>query len=263
MDGILEATPKQSSVFSAVLSVTLHATLLLFITSGESFFPSSKPLEIPQTLRVDLVGLPDLKKNEMPVALPSRPEEKDEPEAAPQETTPPPPAAKDEMIVPSKKKEKAVEAPVKPKEIDRKAQMAQTLKRMKTLERLKESEEKSEKSEETATLIKGNKVSPGNSLSGEAKEALEVGYYEKVKDALTENWSLPPWLAKQELSAQVVIQVDAAGQLQGMRFLKSSGNAQFDNSVKATIRQSLPFPHPPKNLIDTVGGKGIVLGFPL
>jgi TonB family protein len=260
--GIHLAQTKSVSIRSATFSIALHACLFFFLVSKNSFFPETKPLVIQPTLRVDLVGLPDQLKNELPTALPNRPEQV-EPEATKRDVPAPPPVAeKNDLVIPTKEKVK----PLLQKEIDRKTQISQALKRIKSIERLKDLEEKSEREKSdaaSATLIKGNKVSPGNSLSGEAKEALEVSYYEKVKDALTENWSLPPWLAKQDLAAQVMIQIDESGQLKNLRFLKSSGNSQFDGIVKETIQSSLPLPKPPKNLINQISEKGIVLGFPL
>ena len=265
MEAPLERTsqhPKGTEFRGVLLSIGLHASLFVFLISRQALFPASKPIQIEQTLRVDLVGLPDLVKAEMPTAMPApAPPTVDEPEAAQRDTAAPPPPEKSEMVIPKKESEKASKpAP----EVNRKNQIANALKRIKSIEKLKDQEEKTEREEaQEAAVIKGNKVSPGNSLSGEAKEALEVSYYEKVKDALAENWSLPPWLAKQELSAQVMVQLDSNGQLQNLRFLKSSGNAQFDNIVKNTIRDSLPLPRPPKNLIGQMTDKGMVLGFPL
>lgn len=253
-------TESQSFIFSIVL----HSLLLLFFIGQKVFTPQLKPMVIEPTLRVDLVGLPDLTKNEMPEAL-LRNAPKEIPAPVPEkikEAEPPKLIEKAEMSIPDKK----IPPPKKgipEKTVPLKNQISNALNRIKSIESLKMEQEASERDTQNATLIKGNRISKGSSLSGAAKEALEVSYFEKVKDALNDNWALPPWLARLPLSAQVLIQIDAEGHVLSSRFIKSSGNSQFDQMVKTTIQETIPFPRPPKNLLSQISEKGFVLGFPL
>ena len=94
----------------------------------------------------------------------------------------------------------------------------------------------------SAPPIKGNKISKGTSLSGDAKESDQANYYDQFLGRLRDNWALPVWLSRQNLSAQVQIYIDARGRLHGFRFVKLSGNAQFDDAVKQALEESAPFP---------------------
>ncbi|MEO5970692.1 MAG: TonB family protein, partial [Bdellovibrionia bacterium] len=112
-------------------------------------------------------------------------------------------------------------------------------------------------------LVRGNKLSPGTSLSADAKEASEANYLDSLRDRLRQNWFLPAWIAKQSLNAQVLVRIDAAGILREFRMVKLSQNAQFDEAVKQALQQSQPFPPPPLELKTGLLSHGILIGFPL
>jgi TolA protein len=107
--------------------------------------------------------------------------------------------------------------------------------------------------------IKGNKISKGSSTAEDAKESDDANYYDSVRSRLQENWALPVWLSRQNLSAQIEIVIDSHGRVREFRFKKSSGNTQFDDAVKKTLAESQPFPTPPSELLMN----GILVGFPL
>jgi TonB family protein len=142
------------------------------------------------------------------------------------------------------------------------------LKAMSRLEAIKNSErqtmEKTEGLENRAgTLIKGNRLSPGTSLDGSAREAAQASYYDRVRDKLVSNWALPPWLARQKHQAQVVIYIDSRGRIREYQFLKASGNEPFDAAVRKTLQDSQPFIPPPRELASALQSSGILVGFPL
>ena len=58
---------------------------------------------------------------------------------------------------------------------------------------------------------------------------------------MQENWALPIWLERQKLSAQVQIWIDASGRLLRFAFVKTSGNAQFDEAVNYQVLQGDDF----------------------
>jgi TonB family protein len=100
-------------------------------------------------------------------------------------------------------------------------------------------------------------------LSGDAKESAETSYYDLIKDRLAENWALPPWLARQKLSAQVIININAQGHVARIQFTRTSGNPQFDDAIRTAIKQSDPFPSPPQEILTILQNQGILVGFPL
>ncbi len=164
------------------------------------------------------------------------------------------------MILDPKKTEKAERAKDKAKDAERQKKLDAALARIRSLDRLKDqSEEK-----EAAVVIKGNQISKGSSLSGDAREQAQAGYYDLVREALIQFWALPPYLARQEeLGAQILIRIDQAGTVIDSNFIKRSGNDQFDDAISNTIRDAQPLPRPPKEVVDAVSSRGVVVGFPL
>jgi TonB family protein len=70
-------------------------------------------------------------------------------------------------------------------------------------------------------------------------------------------------LTEKGLSADVIVLIDARGQLKGYRFTKSSGNAQFDEEVKHALQAAAPFSVPPAGISSDLAHDGIPLAFPL
>ena len=133
--------------------------------------------------------------------------------------------------------------------------MKATLERIKAIERIKALAGGDE--------VRGNKISKGSALTGEAKTSLETTYFDVILERVRSNWELPKWLQEQNLSAKVTIYLDARGQMKSFKFTKSSGNDQFDSEVKRTLQASSPFPLPPDAISSDLSGSGILLGFPL
>lgn len=244
-------------------SAAAHAALFAFVFLKSAFFPSEPKIFNP-TLRVDLVGLPDLAKNELNRAKLIPPGLQQELEQAKQDAQDvkqaKAPEVKQEIAKPDelalnpKKAEKAA----KPKEREKKISSA--LARIRALERIKT---ENAESEDEGIEIKGNVVSKGSSLSGDAKEATAVSYEERVKDRISEAWALPPYLQRQNFSAQIVIQIGPDGAIVAQRFRKTSGNPQFDDAVREALRDAQPLPAPPANLREQMLNGGILVGFPL
>jgi colicin import membrane protein len=226
------ANERETNRFIRV-SAIVHAILLAAFVGYNYIAPPTLSTFTP-TLRVDLVGLPDALKND--VKLPSE-----------QVVAPPPAPIKEKTPEAPKEKLKSDEMAMKPKAAERAEAMKNSLKRMKALAKI---------SEDAAQPIKGNKVSPGSSLDSNAKEG-EATYYDRLRSRLQENWELPGWLVRQNLSAKVQVQIDAVGRLAGYQFTQRSGNAQFDDAVVRTLKASVPFPRPPTLRVS------VLVGFPL
>jgi protein TonB len=237
-----------------------HGAIALFIVLKSLVFPGAV-VPIAPALRVDLVGLPDLLKKDLvkvPKELPKTDLQK-KLEAAAQEAKkikPAPPKAappKDEMVLNPKKAAK---------EKERKIDLA--LAKIRALERLKDkTEEEKPKEEDEPIVIKGNQASKGTSLSSDAKEKAQASYYDLVRDALVEYWALPAWLGRQALAAQIQIRIGPAGRVLSAKFLKPSGNDQFDAAIMATIKEAQPLPRPPEELLSSLNDDGVIVGFPL
>jgi colicin import membrane protein len=241
-------------------SMGVHGVLILLILVKALVFPNTPKMYIP-TLRVDVVGLPDLLKSEKKNPSNNKSLEDiqkmlEKAQVDANKVKKPPPPAKVKTPV---EKADPDEMVLKPKQIQNDAardkRLEAAMRRMKALAKLD--------SENTpaapAAPIKGNKLSKGNSTSGDAKESDTANYYDTVRSKLQENWALPVWLSRQKLSAQVEIVIDSRGTVREFRFVKTSGNPQFDEAVKKTLAASQPFDTPPSDLLMN----GILIGFPL
>jgi TonB family protein len=261
------------------VSFVLHAIFLCLVIFKGLVFPHKAKPYIP-SLRVDMVSLPDMLKKDLqnvppsqsnkdiaaalkqaeldahkikPVKIPDQPKTK----------TPVERAEKDELVLHPKKlaehapKEKTAEKPV-----ERSKSLKSALDRIKALDKIHALESSEEKPAHSA-VIKGNRVSKGTSLSGDARESAEASYYDALRGKLQENWALPVWIARQNLSAQVQIFIDSRGRVRNFRFMKSSGNPQFDSAIKKTLEESQPFPNPPEGIAGSLAVDGVLIGFPL
>jgi outer membrane biosynthesis protein TonB len=287
-------------------SLLIHSALLTLALLKGIFLPGN-PVVITPTLRVDLVGLPDLTRKDLEGVNAPPPDlvdalkkaeqaaqeqvaredieqkaakkaaQESRNEAAPIDEDPNEPtvAMKDKTKDKEKAKEKEKQKLRAEKEREAEEKLAQKekmkravakMKAMGRLEAIKNSEsmERTEGLENRpGVLIKGNRLSQGSSLDGDAREAAEGSYYERVRDRLVAHWALPPWLARQNYQAQVVIFIDERGRLRDFRFTRASGNEPFDAAVKKTLQESAPFVPPPKAVASDVLNRGILVGFPL
>jgi outer membrane biosynthesis protein TonB len=225
-------------------SLIAHLSLIAFVILKSFVFPG-KPIPYTPALRVDLVALPDLLKKDLKFIPPTPP-------AATKEK----PKEKEEIVEEKAEEEEAV---ITTKKKDaRENKIKNALARIKALDKISE-----ESKTPPSPIIKGNAISKGTSLSGDAKETAMTSYYDLVRNKLQENWSLPVWVARQEFSCQVQIFIDMRGRISRYRFSKVSGNAQFDEAVKKTLKISQPFPPPTEDIASTVLVDGILVGFPL
>ena len=230
-----------------LISLSIHIGVILILFIKSVVLPSI-PKEYVPSLRVDLVALPDRKMNDIQVPPASKEEPKVSPKSAEKakiETK----TEKDGDYSVSKKKKK----PTK-KETEAQQKLKNALARIKALERIKAMQ---------GEQIKGNQVSKGSALSGEAKASLETTYFDVVLERVRSYWELPKWLQEQNLDAKVLVFINRRGEISSFKFIKSSGSAQFDDEVKRTLQASSPFAIPPEGILSDVSTEGVVLGFPL
>lgn len=269
------------------VSLGLHGAAIVAMLLKGVVFPGTPKLYAP-ALRVDMIALPDMLKKDLrntqpsqgskeiaealkraeadaksikPIKIPDQPKAKEPAEVA----------ERDEMVLkPKKVAEKADSKPAEkakpsresPTSADRSLKLKGALARIKALDKIR-GEEGAAPSQTQGALIKGNRLSKGTSLSGDARESMESGYQDLVRDRLAENWSLPIWLARQNHSARIVLFIDGRGRVRSVRFMKPSGNEQFDSAVKKAIEDSQPFPTPPAEVASSVQVDGIGFAFPL
>ncbi len=235
------------------LSLFCHFGIFFFLVLKSFTFPSRTVPFIP-SLRVDLVGLPDVLKKDLTQIKPSqelnKALEKAEDEAKKYKTAQTKKAKEmarpDEMALHNNSVN----------QVKRQNKLHSALSRIKALDKISNPENEK-------VVVKGNILSKGASLSTDAKENAETSYYDILRDHLQKNWALPVWLSRQSFSAQVQVYVDNKGRLRHFQFLKVSGNTTFDEIVLKTLQSSQPYPIPPAELTKQLLLYGMVVGFPL
>jgi len=210
--------------------------LLVVVFTLQAVFWSGQPLVLTDSIRVDLVALPD-KLPPNAVAQPQTAPPDVKPVQTPKAT--PKPVEKTDAINLDKSSKK--------KETD-------------ALEKLKQNIE-TEKIQKSAQTFKGNQLSSGSELKGLA--ALQHDkYLAQVKRQIYTHWALPEWLSRRNLKAQIVVRVDSQGNVVGQKIYRSSGDPDFDAMVMETVKKSSPVSAPPDELAKILNNEGVLIGFP-
>jgi TonB family protein len=114
-------------------------------------------------------------------------------------------------------------------------------------------------------VLAGNKLSKGESLVG-GKSVTETTEFEKyasvLPDLVRENWSIPSYLAEQELQCRIRIFINNSGRLTKASIHESSGNQEYDLRALEAVKKT-SFPIPPKKISKAIRDGSILLGFPL
>jgi colicin import membrane protein len=243
-----------------LISLSLHLALFLVFAVKVVLFPGERPEHI-RAVRVDFVALPDKDPQLGPPG-----EEKSEVSPQPKaEPVKKPESAKTSATEPDAKavvkvdKNKTKEA--SPPKNDVKEQQNSALRRLEALARIKKKKSTTEQEGPEGVTVKGNRVSEGNSLTG--VEKIEYNrYLADLDNHIKKNWHLPEWLAEKNLTSTILIKFDERGLLLTKKFLKNSGNPEFDKEAMQAVMSSTPFPPPPENLISYFKVQGIELRFP-
>ncbi|MEQ1666413.1 MAG: TonB family protein [Bdellovibrionales bacterium] len=212
-----------------IVSLVLHLSLVVVI-SLKNIIGSNNVIEIPKSIRVDMIALPDKLPEDVSISEPA--------------------TAKPKPVVVSPKIEKISEKKINLKESQKKA--LEKLNAMRALEKI---EQEVQASNKTAGKLakpmthKGNIISSGNSFSGISR--LRVNdYLEELTTRVRENWVLPQWLSGATLKAAIVITIDERGYVVKKEIQTSSGNKVFDSSCLAAVVNASPFAAPPAEVQD-------------
>lgn len=253
------------------ISIALHLAILTIFTVRGIFFPG-EPLMLERAIRVDIVGLPE-KRKELPKQAPpaevTKPEAKQpEPAPAPEPVKPPEPKPAPPVVKPALPPPK----PVAPKPDANKINLNKTksaqesaLKRLEALKRIENMVGEAKPAKPSAPAasapVRGNEISKGSDLTGISK--LENDNYLTTLDQhVKRHWDVPNFLARAKLSASAIVYLDENGNVTKKVLVRSSGNEIFDETVMNSIANASPFPVPPKRLVNLFMTEGIQLGFP-
>ncbi len=222
------------------ISFALHLVAIILLALKEALLPSD-PIIFTPSLRVDLVALPDQKINET-LTPPVEPE----PEPRPEKPTPTVEKKETRDLTPSQSGLAEINLKKKKEKESRKKKLEQAIRKIRALER-----------------IKGNVLSKGSAVSGEAKLSLETSYFDIVLENIRLHWELPRWLQDRPLQARAKIKVAPSGQIILIQITESSGVQAYDLEVKRALQAASPLPEPPEALKGDLLKNGLVLGFPI
>jgi colicin import membrane protein len=212
------------------------------------------------TLRVDMVGLPDLKPSELKQAEALRSSVGKSPK---EKASPPPKKAKKtkEVIRPNSKDLMAAIDAIKSD-----PEMSPDTATNDQDKNQKESISVGEVSLRTSdfeNLYKGNQISKGTSAVGEMGEGTAEEFAANVQNHVRNHWFIPVGLEASNLRAVVRIWIDRDGIMSKHKFLLRSPNPQFNDAVQAAVLDSNPYPMPPEEIPASSFPLGIELGFPI
>ena len=281
-----KVSQSEDSFLSAIKWSMLGHLAVLVVFSIFNWLFSPRFEAPPSSLRVDLVGLPDLIKTptaeEVPAVDPGanplpNPTPPEPPSASSSETKSPelqPPAlaptqetaaksqelAQKEILLSDRTKEK------KPKEDSKNAKSAkdktkldQALKKLKLQEALAQLE-KQEKAARAGVLLKGAEVSRGSDLKG-VRKLEHAEYSQSVERKVKSTWFIPQWMKDKKFETRVRIFISSSGEILRPQVIKSSGQNNFDRLALESIERASPLPAPTESLRNILEREGILLYF--
>ena len=228
-----------------IISLSIHVAIILLILIANGIYRiSARPVFVAGSLgnaepiSVDVVGLPNILKKDIPLV-----NKEETPEEEPVEK-------KAEMTLPDAK---------------------QTAEKKKSLiSKIKDAVTKEDNYLTKIKIIKGLNVQKGSSV-GTSTSGTGIGinsdavpanpYFGTIKEYIRAYWKVPNWIKKDGLNTLVVVRISDDGNIRELNISKSSGNSEFDELALNSVKNAAPFPKPPvsiKELLDN----GIILSFP-
>lgn len=211
-----------------LVSIFIHGLLVAFVLID---MPDSEPLVkkvTPSYIKAELVTL-----------------EKTKPEPKPKPTSTkktPPAKPKQNSSTKSAAKEKAKQLQLaQQKEQARKQEQA----RRERVEREKAEQERIERErqlrEETERELAEAIAAENMQQQSESDQAMAGSYIALISGLITENWSRPP-SARNNMEAELILQLVPTGEVVSVTVVKSSGDAAFDESAVRAVKKAERFP---------------------
>jgi TolA protein len=231
-----------------IVSASFHLTIIFAILIGASIYRfMSRPVFISggigsaEPINIDVVGLPNVLKKDLPLLNKSVTEEK-----APK---------KEEMAVLEKKNEKENEKVVE--------------KKNNLIAKVKDSVDQEENYLTKIKIIKGLKQQKGagganttNSGIGVSSDAVQANpYFQTIKEYVKNYWKIPNWINAEGLNTLVTLKISDDGNISDLTISKGSGNPEFDDLALNSVKNAAPFPPPPIAVRETLES-GVILSFP-
>lgn len=256
--GIHLAGPNAGFGRMLLLSLGIHLLVAVFFAVG-----LRPPLRsAPPAYRVDLVSLPVAKPRAgdglptapAPASLPSPPSVPSPPRPAPAKTAPKAtvPGKEAKPTVKSATGKKPAKAPA-PSSIDDDYDEVQA--NLRVMQMRRERDRRKQAAEAKIHQVLAEVQPSGSGAVGSRSKAsgdqLGSAYEDWIQVHLRELWTFNRQQARQlDIEARLKLSFDARGQLVDYKFLKSSGNEQFDKSIHNAVLQLKRLPTAPERPLE-------------
>jgi len=155
-----------------------------------------------------------------------------------------------------KKKPIKTKAPAKPKPDSKKAeqkrklleqQKARELEKQRAQEKKKQLEKQREEERRKQEQLQRERELDAALAEEESQRQIEsdaelaASYVALITDVIESNWSRPP-SARNNMEAELILQLVPTGEVVGVTVVKSSGNTAFDRSAEQAVRRAERFP---------------------
>ena len=250
-----------------------------FILDPFSTFSTRKNIEIKNAIRVDTIGLPELRQKQR-TSKKAGSVKKDLPDIKKKTIKKKSVVKKSKKKVPvvkiTKNKKKSAKKDKTKNEAKVRKEQNQAIDKIKEIKNIEQQQNQAldklsaiEKIEEIKKELEepeyvGAKISKGNAQEGtEGEVDFEMlQYFTSLKAHINMYWSLPQELADKNFRAEIYTEIDSEGKVLKGNIMKSSGNEDFDARVLEVIHRASPLPKPPTKKIEKLLSKGVVLKFP-
>ena len=247
-----------------------------FIVDPFSTFSPKKNIEIKNAIRVDSIGLPELRQKQK-ASKKADSVEKKLPKIKKKTVKKKSVAKKRKKKAPVVKITKKKKKPVKKKNVAKvRKEQNQAINKIKEIKNIEQQQNQAldklsaiEKIEEIKKELEepkyvGEKISKGNAQEGtEGEVDFEMlQYFTSLRAHINMYWSLPQELADKDFRAELYTEINSEGKVLKGSIMKSSGNEDFDARVLEVIYRASPLPKPPNKKIEKLLSKGVVLKFP-
>jgi len=102
-------------------------------------------------------------------------------------------------------------------------------------------------------------------VNGDVDDASEgERYFGLISSRVKRNYDVSSTISdadRVKLVANIVIYIDASGNVLRTEWEQKSGNDLFDNAVKSAVSRAAPFPPPPQSLAASLSKQGVALKF--
>lgn len=103
--------------------------------------------------------------------------------------------------------------------------------------------------------------SPFGSDKGSNTSSELVAYYNTIKRKITREWMISKGDVSGDLVTQIIVMIDANGNILRSQFKLTSGDGSFDESAMRAIRHTAPFPIPPQGIRNEALTEGFLIEF--